>query len=354
MWGVVIEQITRKGGKPKLEEKQPISKFDSGVNLVFEQGPDDIGLKVLESKLVVKQVDSEERVVGAFIKIRNICGINISTVRLDVTFIDWLNITVCEVQKDIRDLRINETKNVWIDVPTKFRGKTDKCCIKIRSFITLPCVAEGNDILEVQSHKFAQIEIPFGRGEIDWGIVIDVAVKNTSEFNIATAVFEIKFYDHVGNLMDVTIWKEYDIPAGSIRPMKISSKKVRDESDTVAKSYEFKVLRTISPEVEKFCLQVGGIKKSEFGEPIFRGIVRNMSSEMADAAIAVTFYNAVGYELFTNVVEVKGVESGAKREFEFACKSLTDDKPESWSVAIGEITKGKIADLSEQDYLARV
>jgi hypothetical protein len=164
---------------------------------------------------------------------------------------------------------------------------------------------------------------------------VELAIRNVSDSTIATAVFEAVFYDKEGNIVDTAKHREIDWKPDTSRAIHIASSIY--EYDKV-KSYDVRIIRTTTADVEKVQLCRHAIRTTETGEEEIRGIVKNISEVKTDAALVATFYDPKKENIGTKVIILRDIEPNTIRQFDFKFKPQEGDIVRTYSLNVGEIT----------------
>ncbi|GAI57443.1 unnamed protein product, partial [marine sediment metagenome] len=161
----------------------------------------------------------------------------------------------------------------------------------------------------------------------------ELAIRNVSDSTIATAVFEAVFLDIEGNILDTVEHRESDLKPERSRAILINTS--IPESDKV-KSYDVRIIRTTTADVEKVQLRRHEIRTTETGEEV-RGIVKNLSEVKTDAALVATFFDPKKETIGTKVIILRDIEPGTIRQYQFKFKPQEGDVVRTYTLNIGEI-----------------
>lgn len=193
--------------------------------------------------------------------------------------------------------------------------------------------ATGNDKIEILSHHLSDMSVPAdGAHRAKPGL--EIAISNVSTTTIATAMFEAVLYDQEGNVVDTVKHKEIALEPHRSRAILISFPPYYDDK---IKSYDVRLTRMTTADVEKVQLRRHDTRTTETGEEEITGIVKNLSQVNTDAAVVATFFDAKGENIGTKVKIVRGIEPNATRQYELRFKPLPGDKVITYTIEIGEL-----------------
>lgn len=162
---------------------------------------------------------------------------------------------------------------------------------------------------------------------------IDLAIRNESGTAIASAVFEASFFDLEGSVRDTVRQKVIDLAPNTGRGFAIASLKF-DESIV---GYRVRLIRANTSDVEKVQVRRHNIRTTETGDEEVSGMVKNLGSVAADAAVVVSFFDAAKENIGTKAVVLTAIEPGSTRQYFLTFRPQEGDKVSSFSVSVGEI-----------------
>jgi acylphosphatase len=103
------------------------------------------------------------------------------------------------------------------------------------------------------------------------------------------------------------------------------------------KSYDVRVVRTTTADVERVQIRRHEVTTTEAGEEEISGIVKNISDVKTDAAVVWTFYDPKKENIGTKVVILRDMEPNAIRQYGFRFKPQEGDTVRSYNIIVGEI-----------------
>jgi hypothetical protein len=203
--------------------------------------------------------------------------------------------------------------------------------------IELPKIPEptatGNDKIAILKHEFSLTdpvsELPTPPG-------VELAIRNVSERDIATATFEVTFYDQSGQIISTVKRNEVELKPETSRALRIDSSTPHYESERV-KSYAVRLVRTTTTDVERVQARRHEIRTIETGEEQISGIVKNISEHKTDAAVVWAFFDPANENIGTRVVILRDIEPYTIRQYEFKFMPQEGESVRSYSITIGTV-----------------
>jgi hypothetical protein len=178
--------------------------------------------------------------------------------------------------------------------------------------LPLAPVTVDNNMLKILNHE------PFRAGGFsrisECGV--SISVRNITEETIASAVFEIAFFDIEGTKLHSMKHKELEIPPTTSRRVIINCP---GSFSDVFNSYSIKIIKVNTAAVEKVILLKKEIRKIGEREDV-QGLVKNISNVNTDAALVVTFQDYKDEIIGCKVIIIRRINSGDTRQFHFLFK----------------------------------
>ncbi|MFA5605228.1 MAG: FxLYD domain-containing protein [Dehalococcoidales bacterium] len=165
---------------------------------------------------------------------------------------------------------------------------------------------------------------------------VEIAVRNAFQRTIATVVFEAEFFDIEGNVVSTIKHYEFEIKPGFSRSIFISSEV---EELNIVKSYDVRIKRITTTDLEKVQLRWKKIETNENGEEEIAGAVKNISDDISDAVIFATFFDRENENIGTKTTILKDIEPGSVRQFQFNFKPQPGDKVVTCVMNVGDLTE---------------
>jgi hypothetical protein len=189
----------------------------------------------------------------------------------------------------------------------------------------------GNDRLVILKHKY--LDACEDRG-LESAAGVEVALRNVSQFTIATALFEAVFFDVEGNVLSTVKHHEFEIKPNFSRSIYISS---NIEQAGVVKSYDIKIKRLTTTDMERIQLRWKKIVTNSAGEEEVSGAVKNISDKNSDAVLFATFFDRDNENIGTKTNILKDIEPGTIRQFQFNFKPQPGDKVVTCVLNVGDL-----------------
>lgn len=172
---------------------------------------------------------------------------------------------------------------------------------------------DSNDKVNILKHSLLEMQI-----EADAFLIgVEFAMKNVSDITIATIIFEIEFFDKDGNIFEKVAHKEIEFYPGQARGVRIYSS---TREFNKIKSYNIKIVKLITADIEKIQICRQEIKLNEAGELDITGSVKNISGVKTDTSIIANYFNLKNEDIGSKVVIIKDIEPKSYREFKFSFK----------------------------------
>jgi hypothetical protein len=168
----------------------------------------------------------------------------------------------------------------------------------------------GNDKVAIIKHSLLEIQIY----NCMYKVSVDFAIKNISDKTIATLIFEARFYNKNGKLMDTIVHREQDFRPGMNRGIDIPSNAVVIPG--IVKSYEVRIVRMTTTETEKVQFRNQDMKVDPMtGEAELKGIVKNISDARTDVVMVLTFSNFKKEAIGDKVILIRNIDPGQMKKF---------------------------------------
>ncbi len=193
--------------------------------------------------------------------------------------------------------------------------------------------ATGDDRVAILKHELTLTdpseEFPTPAG-------VELAIRNISGQEIATAIFQATFYDQAGQVVSTVKHNEIEFKPDTSRAIRITSSVPHYESDKV-KSYTVRLVRTTTTDEESVQLRRHELNTTADGEEHVWGIAKNIGPVKTDAAVVWTFYDPQKQELGTRVVLLRDIEPNTIRQYEFTFRPPKGNTVRTYTVTVGRI-----------------
>jgi hypothetical protein len=189
--------------------------------------------------------------------------------------------------------------------------------------------ATGNDKIAILSHQFHRTVTRWPtHGYPD---CVKLVLRNVSGSTIATVSLEAVLYDMEGNVVDTVEQDEFYIKPNSSRAVHVS---IPPNNLHIIKSYDIKLTRVTTADVEKFQIRGNFVRTNEAGEEESRGTVKNLSSTKADAILIASYYNDKNESIGGKAIILRDVEPDSVRQFHFTFKPQEGDIVKTYNLKV--------------------
>ncbi len=286
---------------------------------------------IQKHNIIYKHEDGKCVGTGVTIRIKNVSGADVGIAILEVILYDIKGNIIESIEENMRDF---EKDGVHIlDIKPSIAKDFDirDCSIKLKKVVVTPSpVAVGNEDVIIMNHSLERDE-DF-QGHVSYKI--NLAIRNISEKTIATALFNVIFYDSEGNILDIIRHKEFEIKQSTSRAVFID---IVDGIGMLVKSYNVSILKVITSDVEKVHLCRSGIRKTKDNEEEIIGSLKNISDIKTDVALIATLKDCIDERIGVKVVLIKDIEPNTIRKFHFILNVPEGETVKSYSLYIGEV-----------------
>jgi hypothetical protein len=169
---------------------------------------------------------------------------------------------------------------------------------------------------------------------------VEVAIKNISGVTAATIIFEARFFDIEGNVLETARRTEVDLKPGGSRALLLQYP--RQESSYKLKSYAINIVKMTTADVEKVQLRRHEIKTNPAGESVVEGVVKNISTAKTDVALVANFLNPQKESIGSHVVLIRGMEPESIKRFKMNFKAQPGDTVRTYTLTTGELAENLV------------
>jgi hypothetical protein len=306
--------------QPSLSQKKPAQKAPKPT----ATGDDRIA--ILKHGIYRKG----EETLGIELTIKNILDTIIGTALFEAVFYDKKGNTLDTIEYKTVELRPDMGRTLCITSSKPERSKIESYAVKLVKTITPPTPkATGSDKLAIINHKLYLTDMSM-RGPMG-SDGAKLVVKNVSDEIIASAVFDVIFYDIEGNIVYRFEHKETDIKPGNSRSIIIFPP---ERTRNVLKSYDIKVIRVMTADEERVQVRRHEARTTETGEEEFRGTVKNISNNKADAVLVATFYDDKKEIIGTKAIILRDIEPDSIKQFHFRFRPQAGDIVRTYNLRV--------------------
>jgi hypothetical protein len=290
-------------------------------------------IAILKHDIYRKGGDDSTAEMGIEMVVKNVSDKMIGSVLFEAVLYDIEGKVLDTVEHKTIKLDANRSRTIRITSSAPESDKVKSYHVRLAKTVMTPePTATGNEKVIILKHSLSKIIDLDRRSGGSTGA--ELAIRNVSDSTIATLVFEALFYDIEGNILDIVKHKEVDLKPNFSRAILISTSIL--ESDRV-ESYDVRIIRTTTADVEKVQLRKHEIRTTEAGEEEVSGIVKNLSNVKTDAALVATFYDSKKENIGTKVIILRDIEPNSIKQYHFKFKPQEGDRISAYSLNIGEI-----------------
>ena len=301
-------------------------------------------IEVLSHNLIVKKGREEGAGKGVFVNLKNISDTDLGKVVFESTFFDIKGNIIDTVEYTARDFEKDTTRSVRIETPKAGTVDIKSYDVKINNIVFTPVpVVTGDDRISILKHSFQNMQTP-DAGLNDIKNQVNIAIRNISNDTVATAIFEADFYDSEGNILGTVRHKEFEIKPNTSRAFMIQPEGMKED---MAKSYNIKLIKTVTADVEKVQLRRNEFKKLSGGREEVSGLLKNISDEKTDAVLVVTYLDAKEEKIGVRALRVKDIEPNTVRNFSLIFTPPEGETVKTRTFDIGEMTNAEVADEAD-------
>ena len=276
--------------------------------------------------------DSTEA-IGIELAAKNVSDTVIGSVLFEAVLYDMEGNILDTVKHKTIELKPNASRTLRINYSGPKSDKVKSYCVRVAKTILTPePTATGNERITILKHSLVAAEENYPD---EREASVDLAIRNVSEVTIASAIFEVVFYDIEGNILDTVEHREIDLKPNTSRGIVINCSQ---QHNLALKSYSVKITRTTTTDVEKVQLRRHEIKTTGTGEEV-SGVVKNISSVKTDAALVATFYNPKKENIGVRVIVLRDIEPNNIRQFCFLFKPQAGDVVRTYTLNTGEMVE---------------
>jgi len=189
--------------------------------------------------------------------------------------------------------------------------------------------ATGDDKIAILRHQFHRKATR--QPTYNYPDSVELVLKNVTSSAIATVSLEAVFCDMEGNAVDTVAQKEIDIKPSISRAVHVF---LPPNHLHIIKSYNIKLTRVTTADVEKFQIRGHFVRTNEAGEDESKGTVKNLSSTKADVVLIASYYNAKNESIGGKAIILRDVEPNSVRQFHFTFKPQEGDMVRTYNLRV--------------------
>jgi len=325
------EAVVQEAAKEKpLAEEQAVKEAEEAPKAPEPTAIGNEKIAILKHDIYRKGGDDSTEAISIELAVKNISDTAIGSALFEAELYDIEGNILDKVEQKTIELDPNISRTIRIKYSEPKSDKVRSYCIRVaRIAMTPEPKVTGNEKIQILKHSFTKGEDDARRQTSG----ADIAIRNVSDVTIATLVLECIFYDIEGNVMDTVKHKEIYLRPKTSRAVSINFKK---QEISQLKSYDIKITRMTTADVEKVQLRRHEIKTTDAGEEV-RGIAKNISDVKTDTALVATFLDSKKENIGIRVIILRDIEPNNIKQFHFLFKPMEGDRVRSYTLKIGDL-----------------
>ncbi|MFZ7133474.1 MAG: FxLYD domain-containing protein [Eubacteriales bacterium] len=289
-------------------------------------------IEIIDCRLLYGKKEDKRFIQGVAIEVKNISEGNIGKVTYEIELIDSNGCVIEEIQKNLNDIGKGDIKSVYIELDTYIEVDVRSYNLTIINLILTPApIVIGNERIEILHHTCK----PAGtEPRVGFATTIEIAIRNISDKTVATAIFDVAYYDSEGNILDSFQHRETELKPKTSRAIMITTEKVKFDD---VKSYRVNLREVITTDFEKIHLIKYDMIKTQNGWMEVTGIVKNISEVNINGALLIHFKDTIDKNISAQAIILRDICPGSVRNF-----YITFNPPEGTIVRICTIDVAEI------------
>ena len=298
-------------------------------------------IEVLSHALILKKTAVEGAGKGVTFTVKNNADANIGKLVFEAILFDAKGNVIDTLERNIVDFEADKTYSLRIETGKASTIDVVSYDVHIKEMVVTPVPkAEGDQRIVILRHSFQDTGLlDVGIAEIKRGI--ELAIRNVSGENIASALFAIDLFDAAGNFITTLKHTESDIRRDTSRSFLIQPIGVKDD---IIRSYNIKLIKTVTADIEKVQLRRNEVKRLPNGSEEVSGLVKNVSSVKTDAVVVVTYLDAKEEVIGLRALRINDTEPGTVRNFKVVFTPPEGETVKTRNIDIGELAAADVAD----------
>ena len=316
-----------------LVEEQAVKEAEEAPKAPEPTAIGDEKIAILKHDIYRKGGDDTKEAISIELAIKNISDTVLGSALFEAELYDIEGNILDKVEQKTIELNPGVSRTIRINYSEPKSDKVKSYCVRVAKIAMTPePKVTGNEKIKVLKHSLIKEEGD-DRGQTSGA---DIAIRNVSDTTIASLVFEAIFYDIEGNILDTVKHREIDLKPNFSRAVVI--RYTGHESDKL-KSYDIKIARMTTADVEKVQLRRHEIRTTDDGQEEVKGIAKNISGVKTDAALVATFLDSKKENIGTRVVILRDIEANSIKQFHFLFKPMEGDSVRTYTLNIGDIVE---------------
>lgn len=320
--------------KPNEVEQASLEKEITNTPEPLVVGNEEVA--ILKHDIYRKGDDDTTALVSIGMSVKNVTDEAIGSALLEAEFLDIEGKVLNKIKQKVTNIGPKIIRKIHINYEGPNSDKVRSYCIRVIKVARAPKPeVAGNEKVSILKHKF-YAGLTRQLKEVE-EIGVDFAIRNVSGSTIATVIFEAKFYDIEGNVLDTTKHKEVELPANTSRAIIIRPSIVNEHEKI--KSYNVSIVRTVIVDFERVQLRRHTATTTETGEEEITGLAKNISEVKTDAAVVATFLNSKDENIGTRVIIVRDIEPNTVKQFHLKFKPQDGDVVRSYVLHTSDLVE---------------
>jgi hypothetical protein len=293
-------------------------------------------VEIVSHSLMLKKASVAGIGKGVSFEFKNKTEASIGKLIFEAVMFDAKGNIVDTVERRINDFEAGKTYTMRMETGKAAAIDVVSYDLHIKDMvITPPPEVEGDRRIVIIRHSFQDT------GLLDVGIThikrgIELAVRNVSGENIASAIFAVDLFDAEGNFITTLKHTETDIQRNTSRAFLIQTTSIQED---IVRSYNIKVIKTVTADIEKVQLRRNEYKKLPDGRDEVSGLVKNVSSASTGAVVVVKYLDANDECIGVRTLELKNIAAGTVCKF-----AVVFDCPEGLYIKKRDIDIGELVE----------
>jgi hypothetical protein len=317
----------------KLAEDKPIGEVKESKKAPepFAEGNEKIS--ILKHEIYKKAEENGELKPGGIeVLIKNVSDSEINTAVFEAIFYDAEGNVLDTVKQKTMEFRQNSTRKIRLPYSKAPPDRIESYSVQVSEVLSPPTpVVIEHEKIKILKHCIPGLE----KVEVkNFPNCVEFSIKNVSDKTIATAIFEVIFYDIEGKELERTDKVVMDLKPNTCRAINVDCHIMEYK---IVKSYSINTKRVVTADLEKVQVRRHERGSTEAGEEEITGTIKNISGEKTDAALVAQYYDLAQETIGTLVLPLRDIEPNETRQFRLKYKPQEGDKIAKYKLTVGEI-----------------
>ncbi len=269
---------------------------------------------------------------GVVITMKNIAGRDIGKIAFNIIFYGETGEIIDTVEKYTKDLSKDGMRNLRIEYDKDDADIKSYAVSVVKTILTPEPSVTENDKVKITAHSLVEGD---PCNEEGFRRSIDVTVKNVFNKAFATVVIEAVFQDGEGNVLDTVRQKAIELKPDSSCQISLAP---ANPDANMFRTYKISVCKAVTTDFEKVQLKSHDMKPVDDAVEV-SGVVKNISSGKADAAVVTLFKDVKDEKIATRVIYIRDIEPGTSKQFRFKFAVPAGEAVNSYAISVGSIAE---------------